>query len=139
MACCQPLANEIEVQIDPAMYLGSSENIDPKATNLTSKAEEFDHHFICRICQMVVIDAEECSKCQNCFCSKCIKHWQKTSTNYKLEDPPSTSLVSEHGERNLVVCCPICKEAYTGTPLHRYLKNKLSLFLFKCNRCKNED
>ena len=29
----------------------------------------------------------------------------------------------------------MCKEGYTGTPLHRYLKNKLSSFTFKCQNC----
>ena len=29
----------------------------------------------------------------------------------------------------------MCKEGYTGTNLHRYLKNKLSSFTFKCQNC----
>jgi len=101
-------------------------------------SEQFDPHFICRICQMVVLDAEECAKCQNCFCSKCIKQWQKVSHNYKLVDPPRQALISEYGKRNLAVVCPVCKEGYTGTPMHRYLKNKLNTFLFKCLTCDLE-
>ena len=88
---------------------------------------------------MVVLDAEECSKCQNCFCAKCIKQWQKLSNNYKLADPPAQNLVTQYGERNLVVCCPICKEGYTGTALHRYLKNKLNTFTFLCGSCDIAD
>lgn len=88
---------------------------------------------------MVVLEAEECGKCQNVFCSKCIKQWQKISTNYKVADPPSQNVVSDYSERNLVVTCPMCKEAYTGTPLHRYLKNKLNSFLFKCSGCFETD
>ena len=37
------------------------------------------------------------------------------------------------------VSCPMCKEPYIGGPLHRYLKNKLQSFLFKCKaeECKD--
>ena len=33
----------------------------------------------------------------------------------------------------------MCKEPYIGGPLHRYLKNKLQSFLFKCKaeECKD--
>jgi hypothetical protein len=33
----------------------------------------------------------------------------------------------------------MCKEGYTGTPLHRYLKNKLNSFMFKCLACGDDD
>ena len=36
----------------------------------------------------------------------------------------------------MVVVCPICKEGYEGAPLHRYLKNKLNSFMFKCTACE---
>ena len=52
-----------------------------------------------------------------------------------MVDPPYQNVVSDHRERNLAVMCPMCKEAYTGTALHRYLKNKLNSFLFKCEVC----
>jgi len=123
MACCKPAKEEITVQLDPQSFCGiaitSSDGSKPLAeqsmkSQTSMGGEEFDSHFICRICQMVVLEAEECAKCQNCFCSKCIKQWQKVSTNYKLVEPPRTAIVSEYGERNLVVVCPICKEGYTG-------------------------
>ena len=82
-----------------------------------------------------MIEAEECGKCQNVFCFKCIKKWQLISTNYISTDPPRENVVSDYNDRNLVVVCPMCKEGYTGTPLHRYLKNKLNSFLFKCTVC----
>ena len=150
MACCKPLPNDITVQIDPASYCGTTDeaqgaNQQPgsnpaseeskNASMNSASSAAFDQHFVCGICQMVVLEAEECGKCQNCFCARCIKQWQQLSTNYKLADPPSQNVVSAYGERNLVVVCPMCKEGYTGTPLHRYLKNKLSTFLFKCVNC----
>ena len=110
------------VQLDPQTFCGvmDQDGAGNQAAQTSFKsqgsmgAEQFDSHFICRICQMVVLDAEECAKCQNCFCSKCIKQWQKTSTNYKLVEPSSQAIISQYGERNLVVVCPICKEGYTG-------------------------
>ena len=63
LSCCKPQLQDINVQIDPNTYFGKKEE------------EKFDDHFSCKICQMVVIEAEECGKCQNCFCKKCIKQW----------------------------------------------------------------
>lgn len=53
-------------------------------------------------------------------------------------DPPPQNVVSDARERNLAVMCPMCKEGYTGQPLHRYLKNKLNSFLFKCQVCSED-
>ena len=72
MNCCKPLPSDINVQIDPSSYREGNEN-----------ESKFDEHFTCGICQMVVIDPNECAKCQNVFCKKCIKQWQATSSNYK--------------------------------------------------------
>lgn len=141
MAVCKPQSTDVSVQIDPASFCGIQASDNGNAEDAAASEEskngsiKFDQHFVCGICQMVVIDAEECGKCQNVFCSACIKQWQKISNNYKVADPPAHSVVSDHNERNLVVVCPMCKEGYQGAPLHRYLKNKLNSFLFKCQVC----
>ena len=116
MACCKPLPHDLQIQIDPACFCGTSgEESDGKETNEDKK---FDEHFICGICQNVIIDAEECSKCQNCFCQKCINKWKQTSTNFKStsEEPIDFSNPSA----KYAATCPMCKEDYTGAPLHRY-------------------
>ena len=70
MVVCKPLPQDLFIQIDPDTFCGTSESKNEETT-------KFDDHFVCRICQNVVIDAEECSKCQNCFCRKCMNQWKE--------------------------------------------------------------
>ena len=70
MNVCKPLPQDLQIQIDPDTYCGTEEG---KKDDVT----KFDEHFVCGICQNVVIDAEECAKCQNCFCRKCMNKWKE--------------------------------------------------------------
>lgn len=72
---------DVQIQIDPAAFCGIASaatetnaaggasgegaELDSAIEVTTPKTtkESFDEHFICGICQMVVLDAEECGKC----------------------------------------------------------------------------
>ena len=103
--------------------------IDPEAY-VSTASESFDNHFMCKVCQCVVIDPEECSECQNTFCKECIRHWIRTENSTYLEG--ISSGLSNNPK------CPTCKAVYKGVQLHRYLRNKLYEFKFKCAECEKD-
>jgi hypothetical protein len=37
--------------------------------------KELVNNFLCQVCQDVLRDPRECSKCRNVFCSTCIERW----------------------------------------------------------------
>ena len=68
----------------------------------------------CTICLDIKIDPVMCSKCQNSFCSNCIKNWEKQSSE-----------------------CPFKCQFPSYTPA-RIIKNLVSKLNFKCKNGCNE-
>lgn len=72
----------------------------------------------CPICTGIVIDAEQCEKCENCFCKACITKWTQQSRT-----------------------CPMCKDRhFRSKEASRIVKNMLCKLTFNCpnGNCDNK-
>ena len=69
------------------MYLDSSLLVNQK------KLETIEKDITCPICQAIINDPFFCDKCQNNFCSKCIKTWEQKNQNcpFRCNNPKYTS------------------------------------------------
>jgi hypothetical protein len=77
--------------------------------------KEIKDNIICSICKGILYNPVQCSKCQNCFCKKCIDKWKQVNNK-----------------------CPFkCeKNSYQS---NRFITNILSKLIFQCkNGCNAE-
>ena len=76
---------------------------------------EIKDNIICSICQGILYNPVQCSKCQNCFCKKCIEKWKLQSNK-----------------------CPFkCEKSVYKS--NRFITNILAKLIFKCkNGCNAE-
>ena len=80
--------------------------LPPKTKQLMDGMED---HFTCNICQKIVLDPKECTKCQTPFCSKCIDEWKQRSQN-----------------------CPLRCDRTTYSDMHRLVKASMMAVRFFC-------
>jgi hypothetical protein len=85
------------------------ENLEDPTGQVREQAEEM----VCSICLYIVKDPKECSECSHPFCTSCLDEWQQKSNT----------------------CPNKCVEAgkdVTFNNLHRFMKNVLDKYQFKC-------
>jgi len=114
------------VVIDPAWY-----------TPEPGSKKDIEANFICSICHTLVVDPQECEKCEKVYCGKCIKQWTWTKKQELLKH--GTLVGNSSLDKAFKANCPTCKQLFSGRPLHRYARSHLEEFKFKCGHCKSSE
>ena len=73
-------------------------------------------HFVCRLCNFVVIQPKECPKCNCVYCFQC-----------------NQNQIMQKGKWN----CSECNSTDNLVDLHRVVKEVLEKLIFVCPKCKS--
>ena len=96
-----------------SIYELNSYRIDQSRLVLAS-SEKIDESLLCGICQEIPFKPEECTTCQNLFCSECIRAWIDKKSK-----------------------CPFdCPAPFSSTKPHKLIRQALSNLKY---RCKNQE
>ena len=71
-------------------------------------------HFICKLCNSVVFQPKECSKCEQAYCFNCTQLSIANQKKWK---------------------CPKCNSEEPLLDMHRVIKEVLDQLIFKCPKC----
>ena len=59
--------------------------VDPESVTNKNEFKIIESNAICPICHGIIVSPIQCTECQNCFCSDCIKSWiNKKKKNHVL-------------------------------------------------------
>eukprot|EP00347_Sterkiella_histriomuscorum_P004373 403360704 len=98
--------------------------------------QEEGAHFSCQVCQDLLQDPRECSKCRNVFCYKCIQAWQSNAHSFQTVCP----LRQDHMATCdfLPINCEHCQKLISQGYMDYHLENQCELILQDCPvfKCK---
>lgn len=102
------------ISTQSSIYEIATYKVDSKRLVLEEK-EKIDESLICGICQEVPFRPEECTTCQNIFCSECISKWLEKKTKCPFDCPPP----------------------YQGTKPHKLIRQALGNLKYRCINQEN--
>ena len=110
--------------------------VDPETVTNKNEFKIIESNAICPICNGIIVSPIQCTECQNCFCSDCIKSWinkkKKKSCPFNCKEPEfKNSRMLNNILSNLQFKCKDCNAQISYLDLQNHYENDCSSINYK--------